>query len=170
MKKYAVVLCIALAATLALAGSPRMGYINSDRIIRETGMVQDAKQELQSFSAQKEREATEMQQEMQELQQQLEQQQLMLSEERQQEMMTTLQQKYAEYQEFLQQHFGQTGSIAQKNEELMEPIMEEINKAVQQISEEDAYDFIFDSTVGLIYGDPSYDITDKIISILNAGN
>jgi outer membrane protein len=109
-----------------------------------------------------------MEREIQEMQQQLKEQQLMLSEERQQEMLQEIQQKTTEYQRFLQETFGQSGLIAQKNQELMEPIMNEIDRAVNELSEEEGFDFIFDNAVGLIYGKPAFDITEQILSKLDA--
>ncbi|MGM0443091.1 MAG: OmpH family outer membrane protein [Fibrobacterota bacterium] len=171
MKKVHLVLFLAaLTVSMVYAEDMKFGYIDSDRIIEEYNRVNDAKSELQQYSAAKEKKATQMQEEIRELQQKLQQQELMLSDEKKKQMLETLQQKTGEYQTFLQENFGQTGAVARKNNELMDPIMKDVNEAVKKIATDENYTFIFDNTVGLIYGKPAYDVTDKVLKVLNSGN
>jgi hypothetical protein len=45
-----------------------------------------------------------------------------------------------------------------------------IQAAVQRIAEDEGYDLIFDATDGnIIYGDPRFDITERVLDELGAG-
>jgi Skp family chaperone for outer membrane proteins len=69
----------------------------------------------------------------------------------------------------LQDKFGQQGEAAQRNNELLRPIVEKVNNIINQIATEENYDFIFDSKAGIVFAKKSYDLTDKVIRALNAG-
>jgi outer membrane protein len=105
---------------------------------------------------------------MRELKEKLEKQSLLLSDKRKKELQDELQEKWIEYQEFLQKKFGQQGEALQKNEELTQPIIEKINAILEKIAKNENYDFIFDTRVGgLVYAKRAYDLTDRVIEFLS---
>lgn len=54
-------------------------------------------------------------------------------------------------------------TLAEKAEELLKPIHERVNKAIDEVAKENGYLYIFDSANGLIlYADPSADVTKSI--------
>ena len=56
-------------------------------------------------------------------------------------------------------------AAAQRQQELVQPIMETINRVIQELREEENYTFIFDvSAGGLIAADEAYDLTDEVIA------
>jgi Skp family chaperone for outer membrane proteins len=73
------------------------------------------------------------------------------------------------YQKFLQDKFGQQGEAAQKNNELLRPIVEKVNAVINKIATDENYDYIFDSKSGVVFAKKSYDLTDKVIKALNSG-
>jgi outer membrane protein len=154
-------------ATLAY-GELKIGYINSEKIFAEYEGTKEAQEKFNKEVAKWEQEATERQKEMRELKEQLEKQSLLLSSERKKEIEDKLQAKMVEYQKFLQEKFGQKGEALQKNEVLTKPIVEKINKILEQIAKTENYDFIFDARVGgLVYAKPGYDLTERVLAALN---
>jgi outer membrane protein len=43
-----------------------------------------------------------------------------------------------------------TGKVAQRNKELLEPLIENVNKAIKDVAEELAYDLILDNAMGVV--------------------
>ena len=80
----------------------------------------------------------------------------------------TIRQKEEQYQ----QRLRQLDQEAQKREgELVRPIMEQINKVIDQIRAEEGYAMIFDAggnVAVVVSADKSLDITDKVIARLKA--
>lgn len=54
-------------------------------------------------------------------------------------------------------------SLDKKRQELIQPILEKINKAIMEIGDENKYLFIFDSSIGLLYFPESEDLFGKVM-------
>lgn len=145
----------------------KIGFINSERILSEYQGTKDAEEKLKKEYAKWEQEATERQKKMQEMKDQIEKQSLLLSAERKKELEDQLKQEMIEYQKFLQEKFGQQGEIAKKNEVVLQPIIDKVNKILDQIAQNENYDFIFDARGSVVWAKKGYDLTEKVIQILN---
>jgi len=66
------------------------------------------------------------------------------------------------------QKFGQNGELFQKQNELMKPVQDRIFKAVQEVAQEEGYDYVFDKSgeILLMYANEKYDLTQKIVDHL----
>jgi len=162
-------------AVLLLCGSMfianaemKLGYINVEDIFKSFQGTKDAQAKFDKEVAKWEQDATNRKKEIMDLKDQLDKQSLLLSNERKAEIEAKLKQKMAEYQDFVQTKFGQKGEVLTKNEELTKPIVERINKIIEKIAKDENYDFVFDSRAGgVIYGKPIYDLTDRVLTLLN---
>ena len=68
--------------------------------------------------------------------------------------------------------FGQpNGEIYKKNEEIFGPVKKKVYKAIQSVAKAEKMQFIFDKTGNavLLYGDPKYDVTYKVLDKLKTG-
>jgi outer membrane protein len=67
-----------------------------------------------------------------------------------------------------QKKFGVQGELFQKQEELMKPIHNMIFNAIQDVAEENDYDFIFDRSgdILFLYSKPQYDVTNLVLEKL----
>ena len=72
--------------------------------------------------------------------------------------------------EFEQSKFGQqSGELYQKQLELFKPIRERVLKAIENAAKNDGYTFVYDKTETvstMVYGDPEFDITYKVLDLL----
>ena len=59
------------------------------------------------------------------------------------------------------------GKAERRMNELVTPLYDEIQAAIEKVAIEDNYDFVFNS-VGLAYARKELDITDKVIEILES--
>ncbi len=147
----------------------KLGYVNSEEILAKYQETKTAENKLRQEYAKWEQVATEKQQRIKDMQDQLQKQALLLSEERKMEIQKDLQDSMIAYQSYLQEKFGQQGEAAQKNSQLLKPIIEKINAIIKQIAEKENYDFIFDTTSGVVFAKKGYDLTEKVLNFLNSG-
>jgi len=146
-----------------------LGFIDSQAVI---GAYPGTVEAQATFSAENDawqRQANAMQEEINQLNQELERQSMAMTQERRAQLTAELQQKALEYQTFLDDVWGQTGRAYERNQELMRPIIDTVNALLERVGEEDGYDYIFDAASGgIVWADPVYDLTPKIIEMLGA--
>jgi outer membrane protein len=160
---------LALAATAGLmfaampasAADAKVGFVSTDRVLRDSNPAKAAQKKLETEFASKEKELQEMVARLRGLSEKLERDSATMAEsersKRQREvadMERDLQRRQREFREDLNQR---------RNEELA-AVVERANKAIRQIAEAEKYDVIFQEAV---FASPRIDITDKVIRALN---
>ena len=149
------------------AADLKIGYIDSEKILTDSQDYKDAKKILDDEEKEYSRQGRQKELDIMNLEEEIEAQSLMWSEEKKVEKQQEYQQKYLEYQQFLQEIWGQQGKLYQRNLELSKPIIDKINVVIQQLGDEEGYDLILDAGMGnLVYAKPDYDLTERIIEEL----
>ena len=173
--RWSVVACLA-AAVLGMAAVParaadlKIGYIDSERIIKEYKGTQAAQQQFDQDVQEWNTQAKNYKKDIERLRLELEGQGPMLSEEKKNEREQELQSKLTQYDQFVQSIWGPSGLIAQRNEELTRPIIAKIKTVLSKIGADEQYNVIFDAADGnIVYGDQNLDLTDRVLQILNQG-
>lgn len=165
-----------LALTLALPGlvAAQQGsivFLDSERLRQEAPSLQTAREQLQQELAALETRADSalapMQAEFQAAAQEFQQQSGMMTAERRQER----QQALASMQQQLQQAGAQWEQRAQAiQSRILGPALERINNVIDQIRQENGYQFVLDVAAGgVVAADPSLDITEEVLRRLTAG-
>jgi outer membrane protein len=162
-KSFFVAAGLALAALAAPAQELKIGYVNSDRVLREAAPARAAQTKLEAEFGKREKELAEMGSRLKASSDKLEKDAPTLSESersrRQRELVEQdreFQRRRREFQEDLNQR---------KNEELAS-VIERANKVIRQIFEQEKYDLILQDVV---FAGPRVDITKKVIDALNSG-
>ena len=162
MKMAAGAAVLALAAFGAHAQELKIGYVNSDRVLREATPAKAAQARLETEFAKRDKGLADLATTLKAAVDKLEREALTLSEadrvRRERDLSDQdreIQRKRREYQEDLSQR---------KNEEL-NAVVERANKVIKQIFETEKYDLILQEAV---FAGPRIDITDKVIKALNA--
>lgn len=144
-----------------------IAVIDSDRIFSTLGEVADAKELLETEIEEWEAHADSLQDDIDAIQTDLDYT-MVMSPERRRSREALLEEKSIELQEFLEYIFGPGGLVESRNEELVSPIVANINEAVQEISKEEGYDIVFDTSAGVvIYVENTLDITDVVLEKLS---
>ena len=152
-----------LAGTAAASGQElKIGYVNSDRVLRDAVPAKAAQAKLEAEFSKREKDLTDLANRLKSASDRLDKDSPTLSEtervRRQRELVDQdreLQRKRREFQEDLSQR---------KNEELG-AVVERTNRVIKQIFETEKYDLILQEAV---FWSPKVDITDKVIKALNA--
>ena len=173
IKKMVIAVLIAAivvpaSAISLLAQDVKIGYIDSIKIFAEYSETQEAERlyrlEVDQWTAQKQR----MEQEIVRLRDELQAQSLMLSEEKKAEKKLELDRKMAEYEQFMAETFGDDGLAAKRNKELTQPIVEKINRILEDLGKEQGYTMIFDvANANVVYADKTLDLTEMVLTKLN---
>lgn len=152
---------ICLLATVALSAQ-KFGYINSQQLIQQIPQVKEAQAELETLQKQYEKELESKALSLQTKYQALgrKQEQGEISPKQFEVENAALEQErlsIAKYQQEIQ------GNLAQKNEDLLKPIRDKINTAINDVAKEGGYTYIFDQSNGLIlYAEDSADVGNLV--------
>ena len=167
MKTFATrafaVLALSVAAAAPLSAQElKIGYVNSERVLREALPAKAAQAKLETEFGKRERELNEAAARLKAAADKLDKDAPTLAEteknRRQRELVEQdrdLQRKRREFQEDLNQR---------RNEELAS-VVERANRVIKQIFDSEKYDLILQEVV---FASGRVDITDKVIKVLNA--
>ena len=163
--RFAAAAVLMLAAVMgAQAQEMKIGFVNSDRVLREATMAKAAQTRLEVEFSKRQKEGEDAASKLKAAADKLDKDAPTLGEaernRRQRDLVEQdreLQRKRREFQEDLNQR---------KNEELAS-VVERANKVVKQIYDADKYDLILQGDV-VVFASTRVDITDKVIKALNA--
>ena len=172
MRRYTLLAILTAAVLFTVSASAlaadAVGYINSEQIRREYVGARDLDSQLEASISEWRTQARTMEQEINGLITELQNQRLLLSEEAAAGKESVIQDKQAEFEEFLNEVWGAGGLAAQKEAELWQPVFDRINEILEEIGTEGEYKMIFDSVrMGIVYAAPSTDLTQQVLDRLN---
>lgn len=164
------VLCVAVAVSFVIAPTVsaqgmKLGYVKEDRIQQEYKAWQRAQEDWDLESKAWEDEALEKQQELQEIQEEYEKQKLILSDDKKREREAAINAKMEALDAYTRQVFGPNGSAERKNQDLLRPILENIQSAIEAVAIDGNYDLIL-TLQSVAYIKEAYDVTDEVLTRL----
>lgn len=167
MKRIYILMIVAVlsaaGATVRVhAADLKVGFIDADRINRESVPAERATKKLEKEFAPREQELRKLEQQIKSLQGQLEKDGLTMSESDRRVKEQELGRQTREFQR-LQREFREDLNL-RRNEELA-ALFERANKVIKQIAESEKFDLILQEAV---YRSPRIDITEKILKALAA--
>ena len=158
--KWLGIALVALALPVLAQDGLKLGYVNTERILREAAPAKASQQRLEQEFSKRDKELQEMTARLKTLGERLDREGTVLSEgdrqRRQREfsdLEKDLQRKQREFREDLNQR---------RNEELA-TVIEKANRAIRQIADQDKYDLVFQDVV---FASPRVDLTDKVLKAL----
>ena len=151
---------VAVSPMLAAQETTRMGYVNTERILRDAVPAKAAQQKLEQEFSKRDKELQDLAARLKTMSERLERDASVTSEServrRQREfsdLEKDFQRKQREFREDLNQR---------RNEEHAQ-VVEKANRVIRQIAEQEKYDFVLQEAV---YASPRVDITDKVLRAL----
>jgi outer membrane protein len=160
----AVVVSLLLALQAPLAGAQaetRLGFVNTERILREAAPAVRAQKKIEAEFSKRDQEMARLADQLKRMQDELEKQGVTMAESQRRtkerefsELNRDFQRRQREFREDLNQR---------RNEELAQ-VVEQANRVIRQIAEQEKYDIIFQDAV---YANPRIDITERVIKALD---
>jgi outer membrane protein len=164
-----VLAALAAAGALPLAAqqpppsgavSGKLGFVNTERILRDAVPAQRAQKKIEAEFQKRDQELAHAAEQLKKMQDELEKNSVTMSETQRRtkerefgDLNRDFQRRQREFREDLNQR---------RNEELAQ-VVEQANRVIRQIAEQEKYDIIFQDAV---FASPRIDITDKVIKAL----
>lgn len=166
----ALLLLVALPVVVAAQDtSLKIAYVDSEQIIKQAPGYAEANAEFNRTAGVWQDSLEQKRTRLQGLYDEYKKQEVILSPEKKSERQDEILQLEGEIQQYFQVKFGPEGEARTRQTELMQPIIERVNRVIDQAREDLGYALIFDLNDGaLVAGDPALNITDEVIRRLQA--
>lgn len=169
-----VVIAAALAMTAfaplvarAQQTSLKIAYVDSEQLVRQTPGYDEAKAAFDEATKAWTDSLTQMRTQLQTLFDDYKRQEAVLSPEVKREKEEEMLNLERESQRYFQTRLGPGGQAETKQAELMQPLIERVNTAIDEVRQQGGYALIFDLNDGaLVAGDPALNITDVVVQRL----
>jgi len=150
----------------AQAQGVKIGFINDEKIKAAYPEWTRAQDQMNIEMKAWDDEAAAKQTELDDLMQEYDKQKLILSEDKKKEREAAIRAKKDALDAYTRQVYGPSGTAETKQMELIKPLLDKVNSAIQLVAEEGGYDVVFTLQSGLGYIKPSYDLTEKVLAKL----
>jgi len=158
--KFAVLICISAVSLTTIAAELKIGFIDQERITRDSAPAERASKQLEKEFAPRAQELQRRELQIKNLQSSLEKDGLTMNDSDRRSKDQELARLNLDFQR-LKREYGEDLNL-RRNQELG-ILFERANKVIKQIAESEKYDIIFQEAV---YRDPKVDITDKVLKAL----
>ncbi len=168
MKKFLFAALVFTTALFAQQSTQKIGYVNSETIIKELPEAKDSQTKLESILKGWQEEIEKRGAALQTKYEEYQKQSNMLNESAKQAKQKELveeEQKLNQYRQEKQQE------LKVQQEKIMKPIQEKVFKAIATVAKEQKLAFVLDraTEVPVLYADPQYDYTFKVLDMLKRG-
>ena len=162
-----------LGSLVAFSASAQMkiGYIQSDYVFSKYEPYIQAQKELDKILQDENTKVQKMYEDLQAKDQEFQSQQILMTDEAKQQRSMELQKQLNDLEQYHQTVFGEEGTLAKKQEDMIGPIIDRINEVLMRVAKDEGYDYIFDATAGgpILFANETHDISDHIIEELQKG-
>jgi outer membrane protein len=174
-RSLSALLIAAIACTApawSQAAGPRIGFVNSAKVLQEYPEAQEVNKKLESMSRTWQAELEKMGKDLQTKYEDFQKKEPLLKEDEKQvrrQELIELEQRGIQYR---QERFGQDGQLAVLTDSLLTPIKQKVIKVIEQVAKDEKLQFILDRNeqiMVVLYGDPKFDFTNLVIDRLKRG-
>jgi outer membrane protein len=163
-RQISLAVVLGLAAFCAQADEIRIGFIVTDRIVKESNAAKQAQSKLEQEFSKREKDLIDTDKSFKASVEKFEREAPTLSESQRSSRQKQLGEQDRELKRRGREFQEELG--ARKNEE-MQQIFDRTARAVKNIGDAEKYDFIIEAN-GALYMNPKHDITDKVLKVINA--
>ncbi len=164
-KLLLVVLGLFLLVGWVWAKGIKIGVVDLQRAIVQSEKGKKAKSELDKEFQQKKREIDKKKAQLEELRNQLEKEAAILSEKAKKEKEKEYREKLKELQRMIQQAKLE---LVKREQELTNQIIKDLVSQIRDYGKKNGYTLILEKRGGVIYNDPSIDLTSEMIKIYDS--
>jgi outer membrane protein len=156
----AALLLAVLAPAAAAQSENKIGFVNTERILREAAPAVRAQKKIEAEFSKRDQEMARAAEQLKKLQDELERQGVTMAESQRR----TKEREFAEVnREFQRRQREFREDLNQRRNEELAQVVEQANRVIRQIAEQEKYDIIFQDAV---YANPRIDITERVIKAL----
>lgn len=164
MKKIILGLFLVLL-TSTVTFAQKYAFVDMNYILSELPAYTEAQKELDDLSEKWQKEIEDKYKEIEKKYLAYQQEQILLPEDTKKQREQEIFDLEKAAKELQKKRFGVNGSLFQKRKELIEPIQDEIFKAIKAMATEKGYDFVMEKekNSNILYANPRYDKSDYVL-------
>lgn len=146
----------------------KIGYVDSNTILRELSDAQDAQKTIDALVQEWKDELQKMQKELDAQNADFEKRKLIMSDNKRLEIENEITKMKNDINNYRQSKFGFQGELYTQQEEIMKPVQNKIFNAIETVAEDEELDYVFDRSgdIVFLYAKEDYDITYLVLEIL----
>lgn len=156
--------CAAAQAPAMTAPSGKVGFINTERILKESTLAKAAQAKLESEFSKRDKDLQDMAAKIKAMNARLDKEGPVLSDSDRMSQQQQLSDMTRDFQQ-KQREFGE--DLNARRNAMLASVLDKANKVVRAVAEQGNYDFILQDAV---YVNPRVDITDKVLKELDAAS
>jgi outer membrane protein len=167
-----ILIILAALPTTAAAQSPKIGYVNSAKILTEFPEAIEANKKLDGMGKKWQADLEKMSKEFQTKYEEYQKKEPLLKEEEKRSRQAELTEQQQKVLQYRQEKFGNDGELAIATDSLLRPIKLKVMKVIEQVAKEQKIQFMFDRNeqiIVLLYGEAKFDYTNLVIDRLKRG-
>ena len=171
MKKLSLLIITVLISASA-SFAQKYGFVDTEYILNNIPSYSAAQEKLDKLSEGWEKEISDAYAEVEKMYKDYQNDVVLLSRDAKVKREEAIIGKERQAKELQNSYFGVEGELYKQREELIQPIQDEIYKAVKELAIEGGYAVIFDTSSGMnmLYTNPKYDVSDEILEKLGYKN
>ena len=145
----------------------KIGYVDSNEIMKNIEEVRQAQIDLEKEGRKLEAEGMKLVGKLDSLQQDYDRQRLLMSDVRKKEKEQEIIRTEQKAQQFQIEKFGPEGEIYKMQNQLLKPVLAQIDAAIQSVGKKQEYDYIFDAAAGaIVYALDANNLTEDVLDEL----
>ena len=153
---------------MATAQDQKIGYVNTDEILAQMPEYQGIQEQLSTLSSEWNKQLDSMEQEIEQLKEDFEAKEILYTEELKKQKQQEIQNKIQQRQQYVDEKFGAKGEYFQKQKELLEPIQRKVFEAINQVANDQDFDFVFDraQNSNMLFGEQEWNLNQEVLQEL----
>lgn len=170
MKKI-LILTLCLLST-GLVRAQKVGYVDTEALLAKIPQYVQIQKQLENETQRYQQEIENDYNQLEQLFAQYQKEKHSLSAQRKQMSEQAILQKEEAVKEKQEKYFGQEGVMAKRSQEALQPIMQQVEQAIEAVALAGGYSMVMDvaAATGLIYKNPQYDLTATVLKKLGYKN
>jgi outer membrane protein len=166
--KRCLILLAGLFLSIGWAVAQKYAFVDTEYILNNIPNYKAAQEQLDKISADWQKEVEAKYADIEKMYKDYQAERVLLAEDMRHQREESIVNKEKEVKELQKTYFGNEGALFKKRQELIQPIQDDIYKAIKDLATENGYATIFDTSSGpsMIYTNPRYDISDEVLQKL----
>jgi outer membrane protein len=166
--KFSLSVCFIICFNISNVFAQKFGYVSSDFILQKMPSYQKVLIEIDNSAQNWQKLLDERRNKVETLRKNYQNEEILLPEEIKKDRQKEIQQEEKGLQDYQNQVFGYEGLFFQKKQELIQPVQDELYKAISKVAKEKKIQIMFDKSSDLVmlYTDIRHDYTDYVLEEL----
>ncbi len=155
-------------AVMPVAAQQKFACVNTDYVLRSIPDYANAQKRLDKYVSDWQKELEDKVSEIEALRAEYEQESYLLPDNLKKRRQEEIKSREQELRALQQQRFGAGGDLDKKRAELLKPVQDRVYAAIERISQEKNYAFVFDKagSPAVLFANKKFDISDDVLQSL----